>query len=1124
MKVFYFIIFSFCIQYKLGQFLMQHYWSECMFDIDEQNLKNSCGNVIFARGLDMYLRNKVRRVEAEVEKNHGSGDDVLLINSIVQSSFGSENYEVEIEINHRTSRIKHFCDCAYSQSSEQMCKHTVAVLLKWGREKESIMRQHSFLTSAKTNEFIEYMKNVMVNNHNNHRELNVEIKYEMESYGKKTSSLELKIGEERSYVVRNMRDFLKAIINDEELEFGKNFSFDPQVQGFNEIDRKLMDLLIEIYEIDKSISGYDSDFPRYYGNSSGLITGKKVYLTETQVKRFFDIVKHRNFDAVIKGVALVDTCIIEEDLPLEFDLKLKKDSLVIDPGKNMPIPITMDGVYFFYKDNIYHPSSQQSKLYLPFYNELIKSKAGTIVFGKEDIDKAASYVIPTMKSISKRINLDKKLEARFLEEPLKIVVYLDKETEGISASAAFQYGSHQINPANEKEKAEDNKVLIRDMSKELQFIGLIKSMGFYEDKPKFVLKEEETLLDFMSYGLAKLQELSEVYYSESFKDIKIYHSTNIKSSIKLNDEDLLEFSFDIEGIDKKELKEVLNALKQKKKYFKLRKGGFVALQSKELQDIGNMVGFLDIKDSDLEKDKILLSKYNALYIDQNLKSNNMTYVERNKKFRELVSNIKEVQELDFKVPEHLEDIMRGYQKFGFKWFKTLASCGFGGILADEMGLGKTLQTIAFIESELLENGDNRKPCLVIAPSSLLYNWNSEIEKFAPNLRTLVISGSKDEREEKRKEIEEADVVITSYPLIRRDIEEYKEIKFRYCILDEAQQIKNPSSINAQSVKEIKAQGYFALTGTPIENTLTELWSIFDFLMPGYMLSHGKFLKKYETPIVKSKDIVALEQLNKHVKPFILRRLKKDVVKELPPKIEHKILVEMTEEQKKLYAAYIAEAKSEIDSEIKEKGFNRSKIKILSTLTRLRQICCDPSVFVENYDGESGKLEALDNILEESINEGHRILLFSQFTTVLKNIEKRLVKNNIEYMYLDGQTKIEQRGIMVNEFNEGKGNIFLISLKAGGTGLNLTGADVVIHFDPWWNPAVEEQATDRAHRIGQLKTVEVIKLIARGTIEEKIYNLQEKKRDIIKSVMSEESSEESLISQMTEAEIEDLFKI
>nr|WP_242949685.1 DEAD/DEAH box helicase [Clostridium pasteurianum] len=464
--------------------------------------------------------------------------------------------------------------------------------------------------------------------------------------------------------------------------------------------------------------------------------------------------------------------------------------------------------------------------------------------------------------------------------------------------------------------------------------------------------------------------------------------------------------------------------------------------------------------------------------------------------------------------------MRKYQKFGFKWLKSLARCGFGGILADEMGLGKTLQVISFLASE--KKSGNNIPSIVICPTSLVYNWLSEIQRFYPDLKVLVISGSREERKNSIENYKGHDILITSYPLIRRDIEYYHSIDFKYCILDEAQQIKNPNSINAKSVKEIKAENYFALTGTPIENSLTELWSIFDFIMPGYLMSHTKFIKKYEAPIVKGNDKNSLGELNKHIRPFILRRLKSEVIKELPPKIEHKITVEMAEEQKKVYAAYLQNAKEQIDSNIKEKGFNKSKLMILSILTRLRQICCDPSIFIENYKGDSGKLAALDNIIDNSINSGHRILLFSQFTSVLKNIGTFLSEKNVEYMYLDGQTKMEERGHMVNEFNKGKGDIFLISLKAGGTGLNLTGADVVIHYDPWWNPAVEQQASDRAHRIGQKKTVEIIKLIAMGTIEEKIYDLQEKKRDIIKSVMDSENSEETIISKMSEEEIRELL--
>lgn len=1094
-----------------------------MFDIDENRLKEAAGKVMFARGLDVYLRNKIRSMDTENEEINGK--ERLIVKSVVQSSYGLDSYNVTVSIPKDLGNLGYACDCIYGNNNDNICKHAVAVLLKWSREKDRILKKENRALSRRTEELIEYFKSSMKNKEMAaYKELNLEIKYEFEAEYERFSSIELKVGEERTYVVRGMRDFLSAIYKkDREIEYGKNFTFNPLNQGFKAADKELIDLLLEIYEFDALFSKVGSS-SRYFGAPPAAITGKKIYLTDSHTKRFFEIMKKRSFDAIINKISSNNISVLEENMPLEFDIKLNKNSLIIKQEKDIPVPLTEDGSYFFYEKNIYNVDSEQSRIYIPFFNEINKSKTQNLSFNKEELSKIASYILPNLKYISKNIHIDKALESNLYEEPLSAMIYLDRPNEGITADIIFKYGDEEINPFNEKDKEQNSRVLVRDINKELQLTSILEAAGFEKTKTNYLLIDEEALVEFLAEGINKIQEIAEVYYSDSFKNMKIYTSSNLKSSIRLNDEDLLEFSFNIEGVEKSELKYILDALRQRKKYHKLKKGGFVTLQSKELQDMGSMLDYLDVKDSDLKKDRIILAKYNALYIDQTLKGSNIAIIERNKKFRELINNIKEVQDLDFKVPEHLEEIMRGYQKFGFKWFKTLASCGFGGILADEMGLGKTLQTIAFIEAEIMENEGEKKPSLVIVPSSLVYNWNSEVEKFAPNLKTLIISGSKDEREEKRKEIEEADLVITSYPLIRRDIEEYKEISFRYCILDEAQQIKNPTSINAQSVKEIKAEGYFALTGTPIENSLTELWSIFDFIMPGYLLNHNKFLRKYETPIVKNKDNTALEELNKHVKPFILRRLKKDVIKELPPKIEHKLIVEMTEEQKKLYAAYIAEAKSEIDSEIKEKGFNKSKIKILSTLTRLRQICCDPSTFVENYKDESGKLIALDDLLEDSINEGHRILLFSQFTSVLKNIAKRFDKKHISYQYLDGQTKIEDRGIRVREFNEGYGSVFLISLKAGGTGLNLTGADVVIHFDPWWNPAVEEQATDRAHRIGQQKTVEVIKLIAQGTIEEKIYNLQEKKKAIINSVMSEESTEESLISQMSQEDIEDLFKI
>ncbi len=508
-----------------------------------------------------------------------------------------------------------------------------------------------------------------------------------------------------------------------------------------------------------------------------------------------------------------------------------------------------------------------------------------------------------------------------------------------------------------------------------------------------------------------------------------------------------------------------------------------------------------------------------MYLDKFLDDRNLDFIKKNTRFKRLVMDIKEPDDIEYPLPKGLNADLRDYQKFGFKWIKTLANYGFGGILADEMGLGKTIQMIAFLLSEKEEKG--KATNLIIVPTSLVYNWEDEIKRFAPGLTTTIISGSKAHRTELIKTCSQYDVVITSYPLIRNDVDDYKNIDFRYLVLDEAQHIKNRASLNAKSVKRIKAKNFFALTGTPMENSLSELWSIFDFLMPGYLLTSRKFTDKFERPIVRDNDSKALKELNNHIKPFILRRLKKEVLRELPDKIEQKILVDMTEEQKKLYLAYLQAIKGDLGEEINEKGYNKSHMKILAGLTRLRQLSCDPSVFLEDYKGGSGKLDSLDEIVDEAISGGHRILIFSQFTSMLSEIKERLGKQDIDIMYLDGKTPMKDRGNLVKDFNKGKGDIFLISLKAGGTGLNLTSADMVIHFDPWWNPAVEDQATDRAHRIGQENKVQVIKLITKGTIEEKIFKLQEKKKEMIDKVIREG---ETLISKLSEEEMMSLFDI
>ena len=435
-----------------------------------------------------------------------------------------------------------------------------------------------------------------------------------------------------------------------------------------------------------------------------------------------------------------------------------------------------------------------------------------------------------------------------------------------------------------------------------------------------------------------------------------------------------------------------------------------------------------------------------------------------------------------------------------------------------MGLGKTIQVIAFLLSAKNEKGPG--PSLIIVPTSLVFNWCAELDRFAPELTYATITGSKEERVKLIKESGGYDVLITSYPLIRRDIDEYSGICFRYCILDEAQHIKNPDSQNSRSAKLIRSENRFALTGTPMENNLTELWSIFDFALPGYLYSYKQFSAKYEGPAAGEEGYEVLRALSKQISPFTLRRLKKDVLDELPEKIEHTLLAELTEEQKKVYMAYLQQIKGELEKEIEEKGYERSQIKILAGLTRLRQLCCHPGLFIENYEGESGKFQLLDEIIHEAVDSGHRILLFSQFTKMLQLIQTKLAADGLECFYLDGGTPAEERGYLVNSFNEGNSKVFLLSLKAGGTGLNLTGADTVIHYDPWWNPAVEDQATDRTYRIGQKKSVHVMKLVAKGTIEEKILKLQEKKRELIDAVIQ---PGETLLTKLTQQDLQALFE-
>lgn len=457
------------------------------------------------------------------------------------------------------------------------------------------------------------------------------------------------------------------------------------------------------------------------------------------------------------------------------------------------------------------------------------------------------------------------------------------------------------------------------------------------------------------------------------------------------------------------------------------------------------------------------------------------------------------------VPKTVHATLRPYQKDGYTWLNYMQKLGFGACLADDMGLGKTLQVISLLlaERQDYDAGEKeRRRSLIVCPASLVYNWQKEIERFAPELETVTITGSAPERKDIIRHTTDGQILITSYDLLKRDVEYYKNIVFAVQVIDEAQYIKNAGTQAAKGVKKITAAFKLALTGTPIENRLSELWSIFDYLMPGFLYTYQKFREEIETPIVVNKDENKMERLQRMIRPFILRRLKGDVLKDLPEKLEENVYAKMEGEQLALYDAHVQQMKQMLDGK-SEAEFKSNKIQILAELTKLRQLCCDPALLFEDYKGESAKVQMCMDLIGNAVHGGHKVLLFSQFTTMLDRLAEQLKKLGIDYYMLTGSVNKEKRMQMVDSFNKDDVPVFCISLKAGGTGLNLTAADIVIHYDPWWNVAVQNQATDRAHRIGQKNVVTVYKLVSQGTIEEKIIDIQEKKKKLAEQVLEGE---------------------
>ena len=708
-----------------------------------------------------------------------------------------------------------------------------------------------------------------------------------------------------------------------------------------------------------------------------------------------------------------------------------------------------------------------------FYYSVLPQLEGAVDIMEENAEEIALYLPP---------------QARF-------VFYLDAEEHNMSCRVAARYGEREF-PVWEISE-DDNEMpagpeRIREVSREVETMYLVRQWFPYWDAEKKEChcgQDEERMYRVLDKGVDVLLTLGEVQCTRRFSNLNIGRRVRMSVGISVS-RNLLNLNISTQDVPPEELLDILKSYRQKKKYYRLRNGDFLNLEEDALQTLAEMMETLRMSPKELAKGAVKVPLYRALYLDKLLEKNEEIYSSRDSYFREMVKDFKTVNDADFEEPSSLSGIMRGYQRNGYRWLRTLEAYRLGGILADDMGLGKTLQILAVLLASKQEG--NSGTSLVVAPASLVYNWGEEIRNYTPDLSCGFITGSQDERRQRLEQYQDYDVIVTSYDLLKRDIEFYEEKEFYYQIIDEAQYIKNHTTAAAKAVKAVKSRTRYALTGTPIENRLSELWSIFDFLIPGYLYGYDVFRNDFEAPIIRNEDKGALERLQRMTSPFILRRMKENVLKDLPEKLEENRYVKFDAQQQQLYDAQVLHMKQRIGMQDAQE-FQRNKIQILAELMKLRQICCDPELCFENYKGESAKLDACVELVKSAVEGGHKLLLFSQFTSMLDLIAKRMEKEQISFYTITGATPKERRLQLVKAFNGDDTKVFLISLKAGGVGLNLTGADVVIHYDPWWNQAVQNQATDRTHRIGQTKVVVVYRLIAKGTIEEKIQELQESKR-------------------------------
>lgn len=1011
---------------------------------------------------------------------------------------GSERYRVDLD---GTGKEEDLCGCPYWQE-HHYCKHTVAVELYL--RQEGISRVINAATKAPEQKAELSLAKMLNQGFTGIAEIKqkritplfIELiveAFETNPYHKELDilAISLRVGNvltKRSYIVKNIYDFLKIYLEEGEYTANRQYVFSLVHEAFEEEQKAILDDLAAAAATSQLI-----------GKVGVQAKGKldKRYLL-LPVQKSIDLIKKFS-DSGMLTLKLAGEeyhqIFFDQQKPLSFRLSEEENKILL----TIQDPMTAYFSYYhwgFSGNQLTVFTPQQQTIYQTLVQLLKRTDTPVIPYQQEQLPELFTQVFPQLRQIGE-VEISQDIQGKIQESPLKGVVIFRKIKGTIKAEVEFHYDDVIFSTNEEKGQLPAQGIeVLRDTKKEQRILKLFSEYDYQAITTGFekTLPKGEKLYQFFQTELPAFRRVAEIRIGKKLRELFLDAAQHQPQLTVDQQGSWLDIRFDITGINEKEIDAVLNSLLRNDRFYTLESGEILSFDSEEFQAASELIQQLRDKIK-TEKGHLKLPKSQAMQLQQTLLESKQAVFSDS--FHQMVYDLTHPEEYQMTFPK-VDATLRPYQITGVKWLKMLKDYGFGGILADEMGLGKTLQMITFLLAEKEEAHQLR--VLIVTPASLTYNWQAEVKKFASSLSTAVISGNRQEREHLLREADE--IVITSYSSLRQDLDLHQLKQYDYLILDEAQMVKNAATKTAKALRELAIPYRFALSGTPIENNLEELWSLFQIVMPGFFPNQTKFKG------------LPVEQVAQMIKPFVLRRDKKTVLQDLPEKIETNLLSTLTEEQKLVYVAYLRRMKEEIDS-MDSATFKKNRVSILAGLTRLRQICDDPRLFMEDYQGGSGKLNQVLDLIQAAKENKRRILLFSQFTSMLSLIETELDKLDISTFYLRGSTKAKDRITMVDAFNAGEKDVFLISLKAGGTGLNLTGADTVILYDLWWNPAVEEQAAGRAHRIGQKKVVEVWRMIAEGTIEERMSMLQQEKRELFERVIQ---GNEQQLQSLTEEDI------